>query len=85
MHELPPSVISTRYLLLLLSYIPLVLNPSQVLSWDQLELKDNVQVKDGDSNLYSSAIIVGLHSNNTYDVVYEVSLFSGDRIGLSTF
>jgi hypothetical protein len=45
----------------------------QVLSWDELELKDHVQVKDATMNIYSNAVIVAIHTEGTYDVLHDVS------------
>jgi hypothetical protein len=45
----------------------------QVMSWNELELHDHVQVKDEDMPIYSHAVIIGLHTNGTYDVQYDVS------------
>ena len=59
-----------------------VLWPGQVMSWNELEIKDHVQVKDADMNIYSNAVVVGMHSDGTYDVEYDVSAFPGHPPGL---
>lgn len=44
----------------------------KVMGWDELELGDRVQVKDDVMNVYTHGTVVGMYTDGSYDIEYEV-------------